>query len=113
MNMAIPYAAGALESTTRDLYKWLQALNGATLLTRESLDKMFTPYLGNYGYGWVFDLFYKNEMSHSGRINGFSTYIYRDTERDNALIILSNKALASMTMLSEKILPILKAGGER
>lgn len=113
VNMAIPYAAGALESITRDLYKWLQALNGATLLTRESLDKMFTPYLGNYGYGWVFDLFYKNEMSHSGRINGFSTYIYRDTERDNALIILSNKALASMTMLSEKILPILKAGGER
>jgi len=111
INMSIPYAAGGLESTTRDLYTWLDALNGTTLLTRESLDRMFTPYLGNYGYGWVFDLFSRNEMSHTGRINGFSTYIYRDTERNNAIIILSNKALASMSVLGEKILPILKAEG--
>lgn len=113
VNMAIPYAAGGLESTTRDLYTWLEALNGTTLLTRESLDKMFTPYLSNYGYGWMFDFFSRNDMFHTGGIYGFSTYIYRDTERNNALIILSNKALFSAGTLSEKILPILKAAGKK
>jgi len=112
INMAIPYAAGGLESAVGDLYKWVEALDGTALLSEESLDKMFTPYLNDYAYGWILNHYSKTEMSHSGKINGFGANIWRDTGRDNVVIILTNKALTNPVVLNDKIVPILKTEGE-
>ena len=51
IDMAIPYAAGSMYSTVEDLYKWEQALYEDKILSAESRKLMFTPGLGNYGYG--------------------------------------------------------------
>jgi CubicO group peptidase (beta-lactamase class C family) len=51
IDMTIPYSAGALYSTTRDLLKWEQGLYGGKLLKAESLKKMTTPYKDNYAFG--------------------------------------------------------------
>lgn len=52
MDMTIPYAAGALDSTTGDLLLWDQALYTEKLVSRKMLDEIFTPFKSNYGYGW-------------------------------------------------------------
>jgi CubicO group peptidase (beta-lactamase class C family) len=51
---------GGVLSTTGDLYKWPQALEGETILSKEAKAKMFTPHVpedeegsSHYGYGWA------------------------------------------------------------
>jgi len=44
MDMTIPFAAGALYSTTEDLLRWDRALYTTTLVSQKSLDESFTSF---------------------------------------------------------------------
>ena len=91
MDMLIPYAAGALYSTTGDLLIWDQALYTEKLLTRKSLDEMFTPFKNNYAYGWgVGKRLDRASTSHGGGIYGFATQIVRFTDDRVTVVVLSN-----------------------
>jgi len=85
------YAAGALYSTAEDLYRWDQALYTEKLLPRALLDEMFTPHLGEYGYGWRISGNYgRRTLNHGGLINGFSNYMARYPDEQLTVIVLSN-----------------------
>jgi CubicO group peptidase (beta-lactamase class C family) len=43
---------GDMLSTTDDMFRWHRALQDDTVLSPESRRKLFTPYAGDYGYGW-------------------------------------------------------------
>jgi CubicO group peptidase (beta-lactamase class C family) len=98
-------AAGGLDSTVEDLYRWDQALYTHTLFSAHSLEQMFTPYISlcpskwcptpltssAYGYGW----FIAKEpdhrvMWHTGDGNGFGAYIGRYPDDKTTMIVLSN-----------------------
>src|SRR5207248_5505381 len=51
LDMSLPYAAGSLYSTARDLFKWNESLYEDKILSAESKRLMFTPGLADYGYG--------------------------------------------------------------
>jgi CubicO group peptidase (beta-lactamase class C family) len=53
VHMSAPYAAGALYSTVGDMLLWDQALYTEKVLKKTSLEKMFTPFKENYGFGWA------------------------------------------------------------
>lgn len=91
MDMSVPYAAGAMYSTTGDLLLWDQALYTEKLLSRKSFDEMFTPVKNGYGYGWgIGNRFGKQTISHGGAIFGFSTQISRFPSEKLTFIVLSN-----------------------
>jgi CubicO group peptidase (beta-lactamase class C family) len=91
LDMTIPHAAGALYSTVEDLYLWDQALFTENLLSKASLDKMFTPFKNNYAYGWtVTTQFNRKAISHGGGINGFVTFIARYPDDKTFVVVLSN-----------------------
>jgi CubicO group peptidase (beta-lactamase class C family) len=91
INMTIPFAAGALYSTTEDMYLWDRALYTEQLLSKKSLDAMTTPAKDGYGYGvGVGEQYGLKAISHGGGIEGFSTYITRFTADDGTVIVLSN-----------------------
>lgn len=91
IDMSIPHAAGALYSTTLDLWKWDQALTAARLLTPASYKRYFTPGLGDYAYGWsVKQQDGVTVISHGGGINGFATMIERVPEKQLLVVTLSN-----------------------
>ena len=52
IDMSFLSGAGALYSTVQDLYRWDQALYTDKLISKKSLDTMFTPFKDNTGYGW-------------------------------------------------------------
>jgi CubicO group peptidase (beta-lactamase class C family) len=90
------HAGGALSSTTRDLYKWHQALASEKLLSNKSKEKMFQSHTEksllpgqSYGYG-NYIVKEGEKMYHPGFIDGFSSNIYRDTKNDLVIIVLSN-----------------------
>ncbi|MDO6427437.1 beta-lactamase family protein [Thalassotalea sp. 1_MG-2023] len=115
VDMSIPYAAGSMYSTTRDLLKWDSALYQQTLLKTSSLARMFDDTSGrNYGYGWMIEQLpaekfgqTKTVVKHGGGINGFNAFITRVIEDKYLVIILNNAGGAPMTAMTEGILNIL------
>ncbi len=70
LDMSIPFSAGGLYSTVEDLYRWDRALYTEKLISKKSLDQMFTPYRDGYGFGWkVLKEFQKRVLMSAGRIN--------------------------------------------
>jgi CubicO group peptidase (beta-lactamase class C family) len=95
LDMQQPYSAGSLYSTVGDLLKWDQALYSERVLPTAALDAMFTPFKGDYAYGWSVTPAAKAgsgklQVGHGGGINGFSTMFTRVPEDKLAVIVLSN-----------------------
>jgi CubicO group peptidase (beta-lactamase class C family) len=107
-DMSVPFAAGALFSTTEDLYKWDRALYKNVLVTDSSLKKIFTPYMKNYGYGWFIDDFYSHKrIWHHGYIDGFCSIITRFVDDDICIVILSNLINTPILQITNDIAAIL------
>lgn len=85
------FGAGGIWSTTRDLLKWERAIDQHRFLSAKSLAEVFTPSLGNYGYGWrISDRWGRRTMDHSGSQNGFSTFIIRIPDDQLTIVVLGN-----------------------
>lgn len=86
------FSAGAIYTTTGDLYKWDRALYTGRIISQASLQKAFTPHLGNYGYGWVIDSVYgKKVVEHGGGIFGFVSFILRVPAEQICIVVLDNQ----------------------
>jgi CubicO group peptidase (beta-lactamase class C family) len=91
------FAAGALYSTTEDMYKWDQALNTEKLVKATILNQAFSQATLNngnkinYGFGWMVGQWRGlKELAHGGDITGFNTYIARYPDEQFTVIVLSN-----------------------
>jgi len=91
IHMSIPFAAGALYSTTEDLLRWEQGLFGGKLLSAASLKKMTTPFKNDYAFGLtVMKVNGRNWISHNGGIEGFNTLVAYEPENKLAVVVLGN-----------------------
>ena len=90
LDMSIPYSAGSLYSTVEDLYRWDRSLYTERVLSRKSIEKMYTPFKSNYAYGWEVQETPRKQYSHGGGIFGFSTFIIRYPADDAFVVVLSN-----------------------
>ncbi|MGH9819356.1 MAG: serine hydrolase, partial [Pyrinomonadaceae bacterium] len=109
-DMSVPYAAGSLASTTGDLLIWDQALYTEKLVSKSSLDKIFTPEKGDagYGYGWgIGKKFGHRSISHGGGIYGFATDISRYPDDKVTVIVLSNIQSAPAGQISGNLAAIV------
>ncbi|MHB8157633.1 MAG: serine hydrolase domain-containing protein, partial [Desulfocucumaceae bacterium] len=105
-------AAGNIYSTVEDMYLWDQALYTDRLLSERYREMLFTPYLGNYAFGWVrvdvspgkikefmvdpldySTLGGENAVTcivHRGKIAGFCSLILRITNSRQLIVLLGN-----------------------
>jgi CubicO group peptidase (beta-lactamase class C family) len=87
-----PFSAGEICSTIGDLYKWDRALYTEKLVSKKTLNKIFTPVLNYYGYGWnISTPGYMGDNWHDGSVFGFTSTEKRIGIKDTYYIILSNK----------------------
>lgn len=108
MDMSVPFAAGAMYSNTGDLLLWDQALYTEKLVSRKTLDEIFTPVKRDYSYGWIIEKkFNRNSTGHSGSFNGFSSFILRFPDENLTVIILSNSDEASATKVANSLAAIV------
>lgn len=107
VDMRIPFAAGDMYSTTGDLVRWEEGLYGGKLLRPESLRRMTTPGMGDFGLGVVV----KQEqgervISHTGGIQGFVGDLRYYPEKHIAVVVLGNTeskdTLALSALLSDQ-----------
>jgi CubicO group peptidase (beta-lactamase class C family) len=113
IDMSVPYAAGALDSTVGDLYRWdLALLSGHPQLVRpDVLDQMFRPWVlidstapksGAYGFGWFIDN-RGAEYDHDGDINGFVSYNAIFPRARVEVIVLSNLESGDVRSIAEHL----------
>lgn len=91
------YSAGAMYSTAEDVLRFSDALFGSGLLRKESIARLTTPGLDDYGYGlWVYETWIgaaKHRVAkRPGRIMGAQAQLYRFLDRDLTIVILANTA---------------------
>jgi D-alanyl-D-alanine carboxypeptidase len=112
LDMVQPYSAGALYSTVGDLLKWDQALYTDRLLPTAARTVMFTPFKGDYAYGWLVpppspQTFGRRQFAHGGGINGFSTMIIRLPDENVTAIVLANVQQTPTGRIARDLLAIL------
>jgi tetratricopeptide (TPR) repeat protein len=114
LDMPLPYAAGSLYSTVEDLYKWDQALYTDRLVPDALKQKLFTPNLNNYGYGWVITQIPANDpgagdtlIAHGGGINGFNTLEQRYIKDHDLIVIFNNTPGADLGDMAKGIRAVL------
>ncbi|WP_002636571.1 serine hydrolase [Myxococcus hansupus] len=114
IDMGLPFAAGGLYSTVEDLALWSRALQGDTLLPPALKQRMFTPGLQGYAFGWEVQPVKLDDgktevalQSHRGGVEGFSTLISRSAETKQAVIILSNVRGSNVQGLASGIWSLL------
>jgi CubicO group peptidase (beta-lactamase class C family) len=91
VHMSIPYAAGALYSTTGDLLKWEEGLFGGKLLSAASLDKLTAPFKSNYACGLQVETKDgRKVIQHGGGIEGFNTQLTYYPEDKLTVVVLGN-----------------------
>jgi len=98
VDMSILYAAGAMYSTVEDLFLWDQALYSEGLAGKDTIKKLFSPYIDisadpfptQYGYGWIVYGDKAGLVGHGGSTFGYTSILYRNLEEKSAVILLSN-----------------------
>lgn len=91
IHMSIPFAAGALYSTTEDLLRWEQGLFGGKVLSPAPLQKMTTPFQHDYACGLGVRMVNGHKLiEHGGGIEGFNTQLSYYTEDKLTVVVLGN-----------------------
>jgi CubicO group peptidase (beta-lactamase class C family) len=89
-HMSIPFSAGALYSTTGDLWRWQQCLYGGKLLSENSLKKMTEPFKDGYALGIGVNEKGRKAFSHGGGISGFNSYLAYYPKDKVTVVVLGN-----------------------
>lgn len=110
ISMSQVFSAGALLSSTGDLFRWHQALYSYKLINKQAIEKAFIPYrladgtLSEYGYGWfIKDFLGTRSIAHGGAIDGFRSMEAYFPKQDVFVATLFNAESNDFLSLFEKI----------
>ena len=104
INMDVPLGAGALRSTTRDLWRWTEALMAGKVVSPASLAAMTNPGQGDYGLGLVIRT--KDErrlFEHGGSIEGFTAHLRYYPETRITVVVLANVNSPAPPVLADQL----------
>ena len=90
----VPNTAAGLYSTTEDLLQWQNGLYGGKVISKASLQKMTTPFKGDYGLGvYIRTVDGRRAATHGGGAPPFATLTYF-FDRGISVVVLGNLSVA-------------------
>ena len=106
------YAAAGMYSTVADLLIFADALYGGRLTKPESLEKLLTPGLDDYGYGlWSYSFTRDGKKykvaKRPGSVMGANGVLYRLIDRNATIVLLSNTNRTDLDVFAQKIADVL------
>jgi len=108
VDSSVSYSAGAIYSTTGDLFKWYESLQADAIITKTSKETAYTPLKNKYGYGWGIDsVAGKRTVGHGGGIHGFNSNMVNIPEDNTCIILLANAANPHLDKITKSIFAIL------
>lgn len=107
---SIPFAAGMLLSSARDLVIWADALAAGEVVSLESYELMTTPFtladghLTEYGFGLVIDSWDGHaRIQHGGDIFGFNAFLTRFPDDGVTVAVISNSQNSSAMRIADAL----------
>jgi CubicO group peptidase (beta-lactamase class C family) len=111
IHMSVPYAAGALYSTTEDLLRWEQGLFGGKILSPASLAKMTAPFKNDYALGVVVQSTGgRKVVQHGGGIEGFNTFLAYYPDDKLTIAVLANINGPAPNAIAAKLATVANGG---
>lgn len=108
VDSSVSYSAGAIYSTTGDLYKWFLAMQRNAIISPASKAIAFTPVMNKYGYGWSIDTIAgKRTIGHSGGIHGFNSNMVSVPEDSTTVILIANAATPHLHAITLNLYAVL------
>lgn len=102
------FSAGALYSTVPDMLLWDDSLYSEILVSKNTMNEIFTPYKEDYGYGWIIDEnLNRKRVHHSGGGHGFSHQFHRYIDDKVTILVLSNYGFSNSLNINESIANII------
>lgn len=90
----VPNTAAGLYSTTEDLLRWQNGVYGGKVISKASLQKMTTPFKGDYGLGvYIRTVDGRRAATHGGGAPPFANLTYF-LDRGISVVVLGNLSLA-------------------
>jgi CubicO group peptidase (beta-lactamase class C family) len=90
---SVLFSSGGIYSTTEDLLRWEGGLFGRRLLSAASLQKMTTPFKGDYAFGLgVLTINGHKTIGHTGGIEGFNTALNYYPDDKLTIVVLANQS---------------------
>ncbi|HEX5705875.1 MAG TPA: serine hydrolase domain-containing protein [Pyrinomonadaceae bacterium] len=112
----VDLGGGEVVSTVGDLYKWHVALNGNLILSPAAKQKMFTPRLNNYGYGWFIQKTPRGTtlIQHGGDYFGFGSQFSWFQDENVLMINLANRSnqLFGTRHVADRLVPQMIFGAK-
>ncbi len=104
VDFSVMFSSGALYSTVEDMHRWDGLLYTEKLLKKESINSMFEPFKGNYGFGWYIESrFGRRHAYHGGFLDGFNTITDRWLDDSLEIIVFSNEDEAPVAKIARGI----------
>ncbi len=98
---------GGIYTSLVDMFKWDQALYTDKLVSKETLERAFTPGIDRYGYGWyIEDYKGKRCIFHTGSTCGFRTVYKRFPDDQISVVILTNRRDPGIAPLADEIIDL-------
>lgn len=115
MNVTNLSGAGGIASSAEDLLAWGDIANRRLVLNQQNWEKIETPYLEEYGWGWVIEehrLSRDRSVWHNGQWAGNYAILYRWPERKQVVVFITNNRIETTSAHQEfkKSLSRLLAG---
>lgn len=114
MDESFAVGAGGMYSTVDDMFKWDQALRSDKLLSPASRELLFTPGLGDAGYGWGVGIYTTggdgnpNTLVYGfGGTNGAASVTYRLIEDNHLIVLLGNIRQVPQARIASNLTNIL------
>lgn len=109
------YGAGNVYSTVEDIYRWNEALEGETVLSKAAKEKLFKGHaeMGGlqYAYGWMVGEDQGGQFyQHDGSTLGFSALSRKHVDKDTTIVILANRRLQKVYEIAAALEVILNGG---
>jgi CubicO group peptidase (beta-lactamase class C family) len=109
VNTTFAHAAGAIYSTTEDLFRWTQGLFGGKLLSAESLKKMTTPFKDDYAFGIGIAKAGNHKLfMHGGHIEGFRSALAYSPDEQMTVAVLSNLDESEPELVEKQLTALLR-----
>jgi CubicO group peptidase (beta-lactamase class C family) len=108
LNMTFPHAAGAIYSTTEDLFRWTRGVFGGKLLSAASLKKMTTPFKDDYAFGIYNGKAGEHKLFlHGGHIEGFRSALAYSPDEQITVAVISNLDESEPELVGKQLSAVL------
>lgn len=107
-DMTVPHGAGAMYSTTHDLWRWAEGVYVDKLLSPASRAKMLAPAMDGYALGVrVYEHRGRKLIEHGGAIAGFSAALRHYPAEGVTVVVLSNLGRGITAEMSSELSAVL------